>query len=299
MQSDQAGRSGGAAVAPAGRDGSADRTEIGTLSVEVTVPAFRTRRWPARAVGAAALATIALATGCGPQRQEQQPVPGPMQPAPPHTAPPHTAPSAPHVHKPPVPDKPPEGVLSCPNQPGRRETAGADGRMLGHLPYREAPSGDLVRPPEGFATGSCTRLHADAGAALDAMLAAARAEDPAIADAMVGLSCFRSIKRQADIFCSKPQLSFAERAEASAPPGFSEHATGYAIDFGDRTRPECDLEACFAETPVGQWLAANAPRFGFVLSFPSGNSQGVMYEPWHWRFEGTDKARATFAQARD
>ena len=169
--------------------------------------------------------------------------------------------------------------------------------MLGHLPYREARSSDLVRPPEGFGTGSCTRLHADALAALDAMMAAAREEDPAIADAMAGLSCFRSIKRQADIFCSKPQLSFAERAEASAPPGYSEHATGYAIDFGDRTRPECDLEACFAETPVGRWLAANAPRFGFVLSFPADNSQGVMYEPWHWRFEGTDKARATFARA--
>lgn len=254
------------------------------------------RALPARAAG---VAVIALIASCGPQPSDRQAVHGQMPPAPPHSAPAHANLPPPPAPAPPVADQPSGEVLSCPNQPGRRETADGDGRMLGHLPYREARSGDLVRPPEGFGTGSCSRLHADAAAALEAMMAAARDEDPAIADAMVGLSCFRSIKRQADIFCSKPQLSFAERAEASAPPGFSEHATGYAIDFGDRTRPECDLEACFAETPVGQWLAANAPRFGFALSFPANNSQGVMYEPWHWRFEGTDKARATFAQARD
>jgi len=89
-----------------------------------------------------------------------------------------------------------------------------------------------------------------------------------------------------------------------APPGHSEHSTGLAIDFGDR-RHGCNLTACFATTPVGRWLAANAAEFGFEMSFPQANAQGVAFEPWHWRWVGRDdderslRARAIFAVARD
>lgn len=83
-----------------------------------------------------------------------------------------------------------------------------------------------------------------------------------------------------------------------APPGFSEHATGLVIDFGSRSIPRCNLEPCFADTRTGRWLADNAGRFGFEMSFPDGNSQGVVFEPWHFRFVGTPQARAVFAHAR-
>ena len=55
-----------------------------------------------------------------------------------------------------------------------------------------------------------------------------------------------------------------------------------------------------------RWLAANAPRFGFEMSFPAGSRQQVKWEPWHWRWVGTSatapgapRARFLFARARD
>jgi zinc D-Ala-D-Ala carboxypeptidase len=183
--------------------------------------------------------------------------------------------------------------------PGKSETAviANDGRLLGHHPYADANGSDLASAPAGFGSGSCGQMHGEAKVALDQMITAARASDPAIADAMVGLSCFRSAKYQREVFCRKVGDGFAARARASAPPGYSEHATGYAMDFGDRNNPQCNLSACFATTPVGEWLAANAGQFGFVLSFPKGNGQGVMYEPWHWRYQGSPAAQTVFAAA--
>lgn len=183
--------------------------------------------------------------------------------------------------------------------PGNRATAviASDGSLLGHRPYADANAAELGASPSGFSGGSCAQLHGEAKVALEQLMTAARAADPAIADAMVGLSCFRSAKYQREVFCRKVADGFAVRALASAPPGYSEHATGYALDFGDRNNPQCNLSECFATTPVGEWLSANAGQYGFVLSFPNGNGQGVMYEPWHWRYEGSGNARSTFAAA--
>ena len=90
-----------------------------------------------------------------------------------------------------------------------------------------------------------------------------------------------------------------DRARSVAPPGYSEHATGYAIDFGVRPTRNCpDVSYCFASTPAGQWLLANAPDYGFELSFPAGNQQGVTWEPWHWRWVGTSADAPGAAAAR-
>jgi len=82
-----------------------------------------------------------------------------------------------------------------------------------------------------------------------------------------------------------------------APPGFSEHQTGWVLDIGDGDDPEADDNPLFERTKAFQWLKANAPRFHFELSFPPGNWQGVSYEPWHWRFVGTPEARRAFHPA--
>jgi zinc D-Ala-D-Ala carboxypeptidase len=189
-------------------------------------------------------------------------------------------------------------VALCPGKSSEKVALSPDGTMLGHLPYANANPSDLASPPESFASANCSQMQGEAKLALIAMIEGARASDPAIGDAMVGLSCFRSIAYQKEVFCRKVNDGFAVRARASAPPGFSEHATGYVMDFGDRNVPECNLQTCFATTPVGQWLAANAGTYGFVLSFPKSNAQGVMYEPWHWRYEGSGTAKAVFANAR-
>ena len=98
-------------------------------------------------------------------------------------------------------------------------------------------------------------------------------------------SAYRSYEDQAQVFRSTKQVGRAAR------PGHSEHQTGFAIDIG-ASPASCSLDQCFADTPHGQWLAANAHRFGFTLSYPEGKEAptGYAYEPWHWRYVGETMA---------
>ncbi len=178
--------------------------------------------------------------------------------------------------------------------------------LYGHLAYPEAKSDDLI----AVCTGNSTKLHKDVVQPLRVMIDSARAENIDLR----ALSCFRSIQNQRWLFCRHVcdadglicgggcqgrKQSEAVRARVSAPPGYSEHATGYTIDFADGRKRNCDFETCFGETKAGRWLQANAPDFGFELSFPEDNQQGIAYEPWHWRFVGTPDSRALFGRARE
>ena len=79
-----------------------------------------------------------------------------------------------------------------------------------------------------------------------------------------------------------------------APPGYSEHQTGWVLDIGDGDDPEADDNPLFERTKAFRWLTEHARQFDFELSFPPGNWQGVSYEPWHWRYVGTPAARKAF-----
>ena len=122
------------------------------------------------------------------------------------------------------------------------------------------------------------RLAPDAAAAWQGMRAAAQTDGVVIRIA----SAFRSIDRQVEILRGKlaAGASLAEILSASAPPGYSEHHTGRAVDI--TTDGVAPFEVEFEQTPAFAWLAENAGRFGFVLSFPHGNQYGYQYEPWHW-----------------
>jgi D-alanyl-D-alanine carboxypeptidase len=96
------------------------------------------------------------------------------------------------------------------------------------------------------------------------------------------VSAFRSLDRQAEIVREKLAggLSLEAIFAASAPPGYSEHHTGRAVDVS--TTGVRALEVEFEDTPAFRWLTACAGRFGFVLSYPRDNPYGYVYEPWHW-----------------
>jgi D-alanyl-D-alanine carboxypeptidase len=167
----------------------------------------------------------------------------------------------------------------------------SDGRLLGHFPYAEASNTDLI------SIGPGVLMNPDAADALNRMRRAADADG---VDLRV-LSAFRSIALQKQIFFdvkSERNQSARERAQVSAPPGFSEHSTGFAVDLGDGRRPETNLSQSFDQTAAFRWLQQHANRFHFELSFPDGNEQGVSYEPWHWRFEGSADALRTFDAAQ-
>ncbi|MBN2198132.1 M15 family metallopeptidase [Candidatus Wolfebacteria bacterium] len=74
----------------------------------------------------------------------------------------------------------------------------------------------------------------------------------------------------------------------SADQGYSEHQLGITVDFLT-TGIEGKLDERFDKTDAFKWLASNAYRFGFSLSYPENNSHYV-YEPWHWRFVGVKLA---------
>ncbi len=166
-----------------------------------------------------------------------------------------------------------------------------DGRLLGHFPYPEAQIKDLVEVSPGL------KLHTDAAKALVRMRAAAASDGIQLSL----LSGFRSHSLQKGIFFDLKSVrnqTANERARVSAPPGYSEHSTGYAIDLGDATRPDTDFLENFESTQAFKWLKANTARYHFRLSFPPNNFQRVSYEPWHWRFEGTAEALRQFSDAQ-
>ena len=75
----------------------------------------------------------------------------------------------------------------------------------------------------------------------------------------------------------------------SADQGYSEHQLGTAIDF-TTLKTNGVLEG-FSKTPEYKWMEDNAYKYGFILSYPAGNSY-YKFEPWHWRFVGV--ALATY-----
>lgn len=115
---------------------------------------------------------------------------------------------------------------------------------------------------------------------------------------LVAWSPYRSYKQQVSLFNGyagwnrKTGLytSFDEAVTFSARPGHSEHQTGLTIDFvavGDT-----GLTSNWEETRTGAWMARNAWRYGWLMSYPDGKVDVVCYryEPWHYRYVGRDMA---------
>lgn len=166
--------------------------------------------------------------------------------------------------------------------------------LLGHFEYEEAPASEL----KAITADSRIKLRTAAAKKYQEMLAAAQADGVNL----VVISGFRSLEEQQHLFFDiKAQRGevATKRAEVSAPPGYSEHHTGYAVDLGDANAPATNLSPSFEKTAAFKWLERQAPYYSFELSFPKDNPQGISYEPWHWRFVGDTHSLETFYKAQE
>ncbi len=146
---------------------------------------------------------------------------------------------------------------------------------------------DLTTPDMAVETDSM-QVNAQTAAALKTLAEAASAAGIKLTVA----SAYRSYAEQTATYNSMVKgYGQAEADRQSARPGHSEHQTGWAADLGAQNG-KCRIEACFADTPEGKWLAANAYKFGFIIRYPEGKEQitGYQYEPWHVRFVGKELA---------
>ena len=145
---------------------------------------------------------------------------------------------------------------------------------------------DLVIPTSitnvnGFA------LRAEASAALDQLAQAASSQGVALSIS----SAYRSYVGQQNTYNEYLGILGEAGADSrAARPGYSEHQIGFAVDLDDGNG--CLVSVCFADTPGGVWLAANAWQYGFVLRYPDGyaGTTGYEFEPWHYRYVGVEVA---------
>ena len=110
--------------------------------------------------------------------------------------------------------------------------------------------------------------------------------------ALVLRSAYRGHQHQRRLFLRPLQAPYefgdlAERLKLSAPPGYSKHHTGYAIDIGQAGYSD------FGQTPAYEWMSAdnfaNAKKHGWIPSYPpDGGRQGPVPEPWEFTYVGVE-----------
>lgn len=113
---------------------------------------------------------------------------------------------------------------------------------------------------------------------------------------LVSWSAYRGYKQQVKLFngyagwTGTKYTNFDRAINFSARPGHSEHQTGLTIDFvavGDDS-----LTSNWEVTRTGKWMATNAWKYGWLMSYPKGKQDVTCYsyEPWHYRYVGRELA---------
>ena len=102
------------------------------------------------------------------------------------------------------------------------------------------------------------------------------------------VSAYRSFDEQSELKGQYTSVYGSGANAFSADQGYSEHQLGTTVDL--TVASVGGTYTSFKDTEAYQWLLKNAYKYGFIESYPEGNSYYV-FEPWHWRFVGTDLAR--------
>lgn len=106
-------------------------------------------------------------------------------------------------------------------------------------------------------------------------------------------SSYRSYAEQEYLFNRKVAQYGGDAATAAtivAPPGTSEHQTGLCCDITDRYYEFKD--SSLENTALYKWMYEHCDEYGFILRYPKDKEDvtGIIYEPWHFRYVGTEAA---------
>lgn len=133
-----------------------------------------------------------------------------------------------------------------------------------------------------FPNSKNIQMHTDVWPHLKRLFEAARSDGIELQAA----SAFRSFATQSSLKSSYVFTYGSGANKFSADQGYSEHQLGTSLDF---TTPLSGTALLQATDPGYKWLLENAHDYGFILSYPAGNSY-YKFEPWHWRFVGRELA---------
>jgi len=107
-------------------------------------------------------------------------------------------------------------------------------------------------------------------------------------------SAYRSKELQQELYNEEHtgdnSSSDSSGEELVAKPGYSEHQTGYAVDFS--LLDEEGNISVFDNEGDYSWILENCANYGFILRYPENKTDitEIGYETWHYRYVGTPHA---------
>lgn len=105
-------------------------------------------------------------------------------------------------------------------------------------------------------------------------------------DNIIIYGAYRTNEFQQELY-DNAMASDSEDAKARvAKPGYSEHESGYAVDFS--TVPDYDYQG----TGDYAWFNENCYKYGLIIRYPENKVDitKIQYEPWHFRYVGKPHA---------
>lgn len=152
---------------------------------------------------------------------------------------------------------------------------------------------DLVTPNLPFSPDCDNKqLRKEASDSLELMYQAAQKEDLHLAIN----SAYRTYQQQKSIYDEYHQKYDEVTANGLvAIPGSSEHQLGLGVDLTSQSVIDGKWRF-FGDTPEYQWVIKNAHQYGYILRYPSSQSDltGTANEPWHFRYVGKDIAKIIY-----
>ncbi|MCC5903056.1 MAG: M15 family metallopeptidase [Halomonas sp.] len=157
---------------------------------------------------------------------------------------------------------------------------------FGHLRYQEVSTKKLVCLNDGI------WIHKNAAYAFIEMSNAMHRDGVVPVIIKNGYRSYADQVEKFDQYRVRKNFGMVKTLARVALPGYSEHHTGFAIDI---RLPRSHSGKRLSRSSSYKWLKKHAHTYGFYESYKKDNIFGVVFEPWHWCFNGCSESRSLFS----